>query len=75
MYQTGARISATLDARLEEIRVEGDYREIRIYDKGRRSKYPKGHPWDKALPEELFEGIKLLTGFPDKRNSLNVLKI
>ena len=67
MYQTGARISATLNARLEEIRVEGEYREIRIYDKGRGSKYPKGHPWDKALPKDLFAEIKVITGFPHER--------
>ena len=75
MYQTGARISATLDARLEEIRVEGDYREIRIYDKGRRSKYPKGHPWDKALHSELFSEIKAITGFPHKRRTGKIFQI
>ncbi len=75
MYQTGARISATLNARLEEIRVEGDYREIRIYDKGRRSKYPKGHPWDKALQDELFSEIKAITGFPHKRRTGKIFQI
>jgi len=75
MYNTGARVSATLDARLEEIRVEGDYREIRIYDKGRASKYPKGHPWDKVLPEELFEEIKLITGYPDNNKVGKIFNI
>ena len=66
MFKTGTRIGATLKTRLEEIIVEGQYVEIRVYDKGRKSIYPKGKPWDKHISTDLFKEIKQLTGYPTK---------
>jgi len=79
MYKTATRVAATLDARLENIKVEdvydydeetgeqlnkiGTIREIRIYDKGREE---GGKPWDKVLKDDLFEEIKLISGYPEK---------
>lgn len=62
MYKTGTRLTATLEARIENIREEGNYREIKVYDKGRKSKYPEGKPWDKHIPSDLWEALKPLIG-------------
>ena len=58
MHKTGTRITASLNADIEELRGHT----LTIYDKGRLSKYPKGHPWDKRLPPKLLEEIKSIIG-------------
>jgi len=72
MLTTGTRIQATLDAllkakidpetkiRREGLRILGNHGEITVYDKGRRSKYPIGHPWDKRVNPELLTAILTL---------------
>ena len=62
MYKTGTRITATLNALLENIGETGDQAIITVYDKGRKSKYPHGHPWDKRLDATLLWDIKQLIG-------------
>jgi len=62
MYKTGTRIEATLNALIEKITKEGDYREITIYDKARRRIYPEGKPWKKYIPPDLWEALKVLIG-------------
>lgn len=62
MYKTGTRIEATREALIEETVEVGDKGVITVYDKGRKSKYPKGHPWDKRLDAELLRDIKQLIG-------------
>jgi len=58
MFKTATRISATLKALIENI--EGSM--ITVYDKGRRSKYPQGHPWEKHLDGELMPEIQTIIG-------------
>jgi integrase len=58
MYQTGTRISATLNADAGELR--GNV--LTVYDKGRHSKYPKGHPWDKHLQPKLLTEFQTVIG-------------
>ena len=62
MYKTGTRIEATRKALIEEIVEIDDKGVITVYDKGRKSKYPKGHPLDKRLDAELLRDIKELIG-------------
>lgn len=58
MFKTGTRISATLEALIENI--VGNT--ITVYDKGRHSKYPEGHPWDKHLDVQLMEQLQKVIG-------------
>ena len=62
MFKTGTRITATLNATLEDITIEGEFKEIKILDKGDLT-------WYKQLSPELWDAIVLLTGYPDKRKS------
>lgn len=62
MYKTGTRIGATLKAKIEKLEQVGDQAIITVYDKGRRSKYPKGHPWEKRLDANLLYDLKQLIG-------------
>ena len=62
MYKTGTRITATLNAKIEDFAEVEDEGIITVYDKGRRSKYPKGHPWDKHLDSQLVWELKQLIG-------------
>ena len=62
MYKTGTRIGATLKALIDNMAEVGDKGIITVYDKGRRSKYPEGHPWDKGLDSQLLWEIKQLIG-------------
>lgn len=59
MFKTGTRVTATLNARLENIIIEGTYKAITVIDKGNKT-------WEKHLSDDLFEAIKLLTGYPEK---------
>lgn len=59
MYTTGTRITATLKARLEDIREVSGIYDIQIIDKGNKK-------WNKYICPELLEEIKLLTGYPEK---------
>lgn len=67
MFKTAGRITATITALLDNLRVEGDYIELKIFDKGRRSKYPEGHPWNKYISPGLFKEICELTGYPERK--------
>jgi len=63
MFYTGTRIGATLEARIENIRIEDDYIDIRVFDKGASGKYGlEGRPWDKFIPYELWEEMKIIIG-------------
>jgi len=67
MFKTAARITATLNALVEDIKAENGYKSIRIYDKGNGRKYPQGRPLDKYLPPDLFKEICELTGYPERK--------
>ena len=68
MFKTATRITASLNALLDNLKVEPDgYVELRVFDKGRRSKYPHGHPWDKYIAPDLFKDICELTGYPERK--------
>lgn len=60
ILHTGTRITATIEALIEEINDKESY--ITVYDKGRKSKYPKGHPWEKHLSPELREALETVIG-------------
>lgn len=62
MYKTGTRIKATLKALIENLAEVEDKGIITVYDKGRRSKYPNGHQWDKRLDSQLLWELKELIG-------------
>ena len=62
MFKTGTRITSTLNALIENIKEEGDYREIKVFDKGRRLKYPEGKPWDKHIPADLWTEMQKIIG-------------
>jgi len=62
MLKNGTRIDATLNALIEELTEVGEEAIITVYDKGRRSKYPKGHPWDKKVDSKLLCEMKQLIG-------------
>jgi len=66
MWETGTRIEATVSAQIQNLTREGDYMELLVHDKGRRDKYPIGHPWHKVLSEELYEEILLVCDYPRK---------
>lgn len=62
MYKTGTRIEATLASLIENFAEVEDKAIQTVYDKGRRSKYPKGHPWDKRCDAQLTWEMKQLIG-------------
>jgi hypothetical protein len=62
MHKTGTRITASLNSNVEELRGNT----LTVFDKGRLSKYPKGHPWDKRLPPKLLAEIESIIG--DRKN-------
>ena len=62
MYKTGTRINATLNALIQDLHEVADKAIQKVYDKGRRSKYPKGHPWKKRIDFQLLWDMKQLIG-------------
>ena len=62
MFKNGTRITATLNALIENLKVVGEEAIITVYDKGRRSKYPHGHPWDKRVDSTLLHDLRMLIG-------------
>jgi hypothetical protein len=60
MFKTGTRLSATLNALIENISCEG--RTIFVYDKGRRSLYQHGKEWQKQIPSRLWTDIQQIIG-------------
>jgi len=62
MYKTGTRITASLEALIEKLSEVGNRGILRVYDKGRFSIYPEGHPWDKYLDPSLLHEIKSIIG-------------
>jgi hypothetical protein len=68
MHKTGTRITASLNSNIEELRGNT----LTVYDKGRLSRYPKGHPWDKRLPPKLLSEIQ---GLIDGRKNGKIFSI
>lgn len=62
MFKTGVRIDATLAARIEKLTTVGQKGVLKVFDKGRRSKYPKGKPHDARLDPTLLHYLKKLVG-------------
>ena len=62
MLKNGTRIDATLEALIQNMAEVGEEAVITVYDKGRKSKYPKGHPWEKKIDSQLLWEIKQLIG-------------
>jgi len=62
MFKTGTRISATLELLIENIRIEGDYVEATVFDKGRRSIHKEGKKWKKYIPQSLWEILQKVIG-------------
>jgi integrase len=60
MFKTGTRISATLNALIENKIPGSSEWQIRVFDKGRKSKWPEGHPWDKMIDLELKAELDVL---------------
>ena len=60
MLKTATRKSASLKAKIEDLREVGDHAVIRVFDKGRRSKYALGKPWDKKVDAELLNHMKAI---------------
>jgi hypothetical protein len=62
MFKTGTRVTATLEALIEKLTEIGNRGMIKVYDKGRRSIYPEGHPWDKYIEPSLLSELKVIIG-------------
>jgi hypothetical protein len=62
MLKTGTRIGATLNGLIENVIKVGSEWQIKVFDKGRRSKYPQGHPWDKMVDAELKPLLDIVIG-------------
>ncbi|MEM2613634.1 MAG: tyrosine-type recombinase/integrase [Nitrososphaerota archaeon] len=62
MFNTGTRITATLNARIEDLKVFETHAEITVFDKARRSMYPNGKPWIKYIPLSLYDEMKKIIG-------------
>lgn len=68
MFKTATRITATLEALIEN--KVGNI--ITVYDKGRHSKYPQGHPWDKHLDAQLLNELEVVIGSRKSGKIFNV---
>jgi integrase len=62
MLETATRATATLNADIRNLQRIGDRAVITVFDKGRRSKYALGHPWDKRVSATLLRHIGKLIG-------------
>lgn len=62
MLKTGTRVNATLNALIEDIQGVRGLATITVFDKGRRSKYAKGHPWEKEVDPQLYDALQKLIG-------------
>lgn len=62
MYVNGTRITATLKALIENLHVVEDVATIQVFDKGRKIKYPDGHPWWKQVTTHLLYDMQQLIG-------------
>jgi len=60
MFKTGTRLSATLNALIEDVSYES--RTIFVYDKGRRSLYQHGKEWQKQTSPELWADLQQIIG-------------
>jgi len=72
MLKTATRVSACLNASIENI--SKDYSYVTIFDKGRLSKYPKGHPWDKRIDPELKAVLVKIIGERKNGRIFNINK-
>jgi len=74
MYQTGTRISATLNAVLDNLQMIELERDgvtkivnVIVYDKGSLSVYgERGHRWTKKITIDLYSEICLGSGYPER---------
>jgi len=62
MLETATRVSATLNAKIDNLQRVGDHAVLTVFDKGRRSKYPVGHPWDKRVSVGMLAALDRLIG-------------
>lgn len=66
MFKTATRITATLNALLQDIEIivmDGTEQTfIKIYDKAVRSKHPRGKEWTKFLSQDLYFSILKILG-------------
>jgi len=62
MYKTGTRIRSTLKILIEDLQEVDDKAIQKVYDKGRKSKHPKGHMWKKRIDAQLLWDMKQLIG-------------
>jgi integrase len=62
MFKTATRVTATLNALIENIKIVQGYPQITVFDKGRRSMYPEGKPSPKFISNELWVELKNLIG-------------
>jgi len=62
MLETATRVMASLNALIENMELVGDHAVVTVFDKGRRSKYAQGHPWDKRVSASLLGEIQVLIG-------------
>ena len=62
MLKTATRVTATLKAKIEDLKQVEDHGLITVFDKGRKSKYAEGKPWDKKVDRELLLHILGLIG-------------
>jgi len=60
MFKTGTRLSATLNALIEDVSHES--RTIFVYDKGRRSLYQHGKEWQKQTSSRLWADLQQIIG-------------
>jgi hypothetical protein len=62
MLKTATRVNATLKVRIDDMVEVGDHALVTVFDKGRRSKYAEGKPWDKKLDTQLYQHILGIIG-------------
>jgi integrase len=62
MLKTATRITASCKALIENLIQVGVDWQIRVFDKGRHSKWPEGHPWDKMIDAELKAEVDAVIG-------------
>ncbi|MBA7493355.1 hypothetical protein ES702_03913 [subsurface metagenome] len=62
MFKTATRITATLKAKIEDMKMVEGYYQLTVYDKARRSMYANGKPTPKFISNELYEELKKIIG-------------
>jgi len=64
MLKTATRSSATFNALIEDFYIvpNSSAGTFKVFDKGRKSKYPQGHPWLKRIDSELLSPLLKVIG-------------